>query len=131
MRGRRPAPLSLGAGDLAMLHGLSRRRTEPWMQVQRARILLAVAEGRRTRDIATWAECDPATIWRVCRRFEKRGMSLLLADEPRSGRPQQISPPAKSADRRVGLLGADRRGIAHHALDQRRPGSPIRCGSDR
>jgi transposase len=86
--------------------------------VQHARAVLAVAGGQRIAAIASDLHCDPSTIWRLCRRFEQSGIDQLLADQPRPGRPQQLSPPAKGEDRRTGMSGADCRGVAHDPLDQ-------------
>jgi Winged helix-turn helix len=92
MRGRRPCPLTIPAGDVEALHEIARRRCLPWFQVQHARIVLAVAAGQRIRTVASQTQCDEATVWRVCRRYEQAGLAALLADKPRIGRPQQISP---------------------------------------
>jgi len=126
MRGRKPRPLIVVAPDLAILQGVARARQLAWFQVQHARIVLAVAAGEPIQAIAARLECDPATVWRICRRYEQGGLKQLLLDEPRLGRPQEISPPAACPDRRTGLPGADRRGAAPYPLDQPGPGSPGR-----
>src|SRR5215468_5545603 len=110
MRGRKPRPLTLSAADLPILQGVARSRRLPWFQVQHARLVLAVAAGDSIQAVAARLECDPATVWRVCRRYEQGGLRRLLLDEPRLGRPQEISPPATGSDRRAGLSGAGRRG---------------------
>jgi Winged helix-turn helix len=119
MRGRRPCPLTLPAADTPVLEAVARSRRLAWFQVQHARIVLAVAAGERVRDVAFRLGCDRATVWRVCRRYEQGGLTKLLLDDARLGRPQEISPPAARPDRRTGLPGAGRRGAAHHALVQR------------
>lgn len=119
MRGRRPRPLVLADVDTPILKGVAHSRRLAWFQVQHARIVLAVAAGEPIRAIAARLECDRATIWRVCRRYEQGGLKGLLLDDPRPGRPQEISPPTTSPDCRTGLLGTNRRGLAHHPLDQR------------
>ena len=98
------------------------RRPQPtlaWFQVQHARIVLAVAAGERIRHMACRLECDRATVWRVCRRYEQGGLKRSCWTTPVVGRPQEISPLQHGPDRRTGLPGADRRGLAHHPLDQR------------
>jgi transposase len=92
MRGRRPTPLTLAAADLPILEAVARIRRLCWFQVQHARIVLAVAGGERVHEVASRLECDRATVWRVCRRYEQGGLSKLLLDDPRLGRPQEISP---------------------------------------
>ena len=46
----------------------------------------------RTQELAGRMQCDTATIWRTCRRYEAAGVDGLLAYAPRSGHPEQISP---------------------------------------
>jgi hypothetical protein len=59
----------------------------------------------------------------VCRRYREGGVKNILTDDPRSGHPQEISPPPACPDRRVGMPGTGRQGVAHHPLVQRRLGS--------
>ena len=68
MRGRKPRPLTIAAPNLPILQAVARARHLPWCQVQHARIVLAVAGGQSTGSVAARVECDPATVWRVCRR---------------------------------------------------------------
>ena len=92
MRGRKPRAFSLLPTDLPALRQLAHSRTLPFGTVQRVRIVLAVADGQRIQDVALHHQCDPATVWRLCRRYEEGGRHRLLDDLPRCGRPQQISP---------------------------------------
>ena len=66
MRGRKPRTLELVPADVAALQQLARKQAWPWYQVQRARVLLAVAAGERIQAVAARLECDPATVWRIC-----------------------------------------------------------------
>jgi len=50
MRGRRPRPLTLDSDDVATLQWLARCRSQPWFQVQHARILLGIAAGPAGQD---------------------------------------------------------------------------------
>jgi len=118
MRGRKPRPLSIVAPDLSILQAVARARHLAFYQVQHARIALAVAAGEPIRSVASRMECDPATVWRVCRRYEQGGWERLLMDEPKAGHPLGISPPAARPDCRAGLPGADRRRAARHPLVQ-------------
>src|SRR5262249_35401580 len=120
MRGRKPRPLTIAAADAPLLQAVARGRHLAFFQVQHARIVLAVAAGESIQSVAARLECDRATVWRVCRRYEQGGLKELLLEEPRLGRPQAISPPPVRPDRPTGLPGADCRRLAHHALDQRR-----------
>src|SRR5438552_2191847 len=111
MRGRKPLPLTIAAADAPILRAVARGRHLAFFQVQHARIVLAVAAGEPIQSVASRRECDRATVWRICRRYQQRGLKELLLDEPRLGRPQEISPPSASPDRRTRLSGADCRGV--------------------
>src|SRR4051812_38181210 len=102
MRGRKPRPLTVAEADLPILEAVARHRRFCFFQVQHARIVLAIAAGEPVGAVASRLECDPSTVWRVCRRYEQGGLSELLLDDPRPGRPQEISPPPEGTDRRSG-----------------------------
>ena len=97
MRGRKPRSLQIALDDKPQLHQLARSQTRPWYQVQHARIVLAIGAGERVQTVASQLQCDPSTVWRVCRRYEQGGMDGVAQRTPRSGRPLRISPPAASA----------------------------------
>jgi hypothetical protein len=118
MRGRKPRPLSIPPADLPGLQQIAHSDSLPWSQVRQARIVLANARGVRTSTIAFQVQCDEATVWRTCRRYEQHGLTGLLAPPCRSGRPKRIPPPPASPDRRPGLPGAGGQGPAHHPLVQ-------------
>ncbi|MGZ3397341.1 MAG: helix-turn-helix domain-containing protein, partial [Isosphaeraceae bacterium] len=124
MRGRKPLPLRIAPHDVSTLHQIAHSRSLPWFQVQRARIVLGVAAGEPIHQLAIRTQCDRSTIWRTCRRYKDTGLPGLLARPEGPGRPARISPPPARADRRVGLLGADRSWPAHHSLDEPGPGPP-------
>src|SRR5437773_2447375 len=111
MRGRKPHPLTLAPTDVALLQHIARSRSSPWFQVQHARIVLAVAAGERIQTIAGQMQCDAATVWRVCRRYEQDGLAPLLVERPRTGHPQTISPPATRPVGGAGVPGTNRRGL--------------------
>ena len=118
MRGRMPRPLVIPPADLTRLQQVARSDSLPWSQVRRARIVLANARGVRNSTIAFQVQCDESTVWRTCRRYEKHGLTGLLAPPCRSGRPERISPPPASPDRRPGLPEAGGPEPAHYALVQ-------------
>ena len=84
MRGRKPRRVSIVPSDLSVLRWIARGDDLPEYQVQRARIVLAIAGGARTQKVAKDMGCDEATVWRTCRRYELSGLSGLLADGRRS-----------------------------------------------
>lgn len=91
MRGRLPRTLIIQPEDIIALQKLARSRIMPAFAVQRAGILIAVTRGERIGAVADRFQCDPASIWRVCRRFERLGLpsvlSLLTPREQRSSEP--------------------------------------------
>src|SRR5205085_5379064 len=94
MRGRRPEKLKIARRDQAALRIAAHSGSSPWFEVQRARIVLAIAAGERQCSVAARLECDEATVWRACQRYRQGGLVLLFADgrQGNSGRPQQVSP---------------------------------------
>ncbi len=84
MRGRKPRAVTITPADYPVLRLIARGEALPEYQVQRARIVLAIAAGERTQEVAREVGCDAATVWRTCRRYEQAGLSGLLADGRRS-----------------------------------------------
>ena len=91
MCGRRPRPLEIAPHDVPILQQIARSRSLPWYQVQRAQVLLAVAAGEPIRTLAIRTQCNPSTVWRICRRYEDAGLPDLLEPPQRAGRPARIS----------------------------------------
>src|SRR5450759_2437979 len=104
MRGRIPDRLTVRPDDEPILFQLAHRQSSPWFQVQRARIVLAVAAGGRITAVADQVQCDAATVWRACQRYRRDGLEGLLADrrEGQSGRSASICPPPTRTNRRAG-----------------------------
>ena len=96
MRGRKPRGMELEPEDVAKLEALVRSGKTEQRTARRARVLLAMHRGERVKQLSERVEQDPSTVWRVCRRYEKRGIEAVY-DAPRSGRPPEIFPPRASA----------------------------------
>ena len=92
MRGRRPLPVLIAPADRAVLRLIAGDRSLPAYQVQRAQIVLAIAAGERTQNVAERIGCDQATVWRTCRRYEQSGLTGLLADGRYSAETLQAGP---------------------------------------
>ena len=118
MKGRKPHQVIVNAHDRGVLEHIAHSRTLFWFQVQRARTLLAMADGESVQSVALRMQCDPSTVWRICRRYENVGLDAILMDAPRSGHPADISPCGPRTDRAACVFGAARQGIASHALEQ-------------
>lgn len=117
MRGRKPRGITVKTHDRPLLQQIAHSRTLPWFQVQRARLLLAMDAGERVQTVVAQMQCDPSTVWRICRRYEEAGLEGVLADAPRAGHPADISPSGARTDCATGLPGTRRQGIAHHPLE--------------
>jgi transposase len=89
MAGRRLAPLVLSDEERSELKLLAARRKTGQALAQRARIVLACAEGSDNKDVAANMNVDPATVGKWRRRYVERRMDGLH-DEPRSGTPRTI-----------------------------------------
>ncbi len=105
-----------------LLQQLARSQTRPWYQVQQARIVLAIAAGERIQSVASQLQCDPSTIWRVCRRYEQAGMAAVVERTQRAGCPLRISPSATGANCAAGLSRAGGERVAYHPLVEPGPG---------
>ena len=103
MRGRKPCPLVIARDDRSILLPVARQTSLSADQVQRARIVLGVAAGEPIVELAEKNYCDPATVWRACRRYERAGIGGLLSAPTGRDRTARISPPAAGTDRRTGL----------------------------
>ena len=79
-------PIELTDGERDTLETWVRRTTTEQRMVQRARIVLEAAAGKRTKEVATLLQVRPATVsrWRI--RFAQHRISGL-ADAPRPGKP--------------------------------------------
>lgn len=78
--------ITLSAKERATLTKWSRGRSTPARLVQRAKIILAAAEGQQNKDIAAELRCTKRTvgIWR--NRFAADGIAGIEKDAPRPGR---------------------------------------------
>src|SRR4051794_20217842 len=94
MRGRRPERLKIARRDADALSAAAHSSSLPWFQVQRAKIVLAIAAGEHQSWVAARLECNQTTVWRACQRYRRGGLATLFTDGRRgnSGRLQQISP---------------------------------------
>lgn len=85
-----PAPrVELSGEDRAVLERWARRHKTAQSLAQRARIVLAAADGTTSAEISRRLSVSRETVGRWRKRFAKGGPSALL-DEPRCGAPRSI-----------------------------------------
>ena len=95
-----PLPIrvtQLRRGERAILEHWVRARTTPRRVVERARIVLASAEGHGGDEICAMMQVSRPTVSRWLDRYDAEGAAGLEADRPRSGRPKQITPNQEAA----------------------------------
>ena len=93
MAGRKPSKLVLQAKDKAVLRKLLRDGQTSWKVARRAQILLGRTDEQQP--VVVLGERigqNPATVWRVCKRYRQGGLDAALYDAPRSGHPRVFSP---------------------------------------
>lgn len=88
--GRPATAIMLTSTTEAELQSLARSRSLPSALVERARIVLACAEGKANKAIAAQMNLTQATVSKWRNRFAHQGL-MGLYDEPRSGAPRSIS----------------------------------------
>jgi transposase len=84
---RRACEIVLDEKERATLERWSRGRSSQARQVQRARIVLLAAEGKRNIEIAPLVGTDRLTVARWRKRFAASRVAGIAKDAPRSGRP--------------------------------------------
>lgn len=89
--------LKLRRGDRGALEALTRGRLTPHRIAERARIVLASADGVSGNDICATVGVSRPTVTLWLDRYEAAGVEGLLADRPRSGRPKTITPEREAA----------------------------------
>lgn len=88
--------LQLTDEERKYLKSLTKTRTMQAQVVDRARILLYKADGVSFDEIATRLSISKRTVRLCITKYNKGGMDAALFDEPRSGRPPEISDDAKA-----------------------------------
>jgi transposase len=83
--------VSLESEQRRQLEQLSRARSQPVRQVERARIVLRAADGWLDKEIAADLGITPEKAARWRNRFLEGGVAALCKDAPRPGRPPTVS----------------------------------------
>jgi transposase len=84
---RRACQITLSDADRMTLERWSRGRSTQARLVTRARVVLAAAEGKQNRDIASELKISRGAVARRRDRFAASGVAGIRKDSPRGGRP--------------------------------------------
>src|SRR5438309_5348199 len=91
------ARLVLSEGDKKQLMRIGRHRSTPRGIVLRVEIVRAAAEGMANHAIARKLSTSLPTVLLWRKRYEAEGLTGILEDKPRSGRPKEISAEREAA----------------------------------
>ena len=91
------ARLVLSETDRKQLRALARQRSTPRGIVLRINIVLGAAEGVANRSLARKLCTSVPTVLLWRKRYESEGLSGVLEDRPRSGRPKRITEEQETA----------------------------------
>jgi transposase len=102
----------LSALDRMRLEVIATDRNQPCKHVERARVVLASADGRPVQQVATEVDVSRPMVWRWQQRFAEDGPDGLLRDKTR--RPGKPPIPAETVGRVVALTcGEPPAGMTH------------------
>ena len=87
----RAKKLKLTKKDQKKLKELSQSGTLKARQLNRCRILLLKAQGKSQIEIAKLLKMSQVTVYKICQRYEKEGLTGALNERPRSGKPSIFS----------------------------------------
>jgi transposase len=88
---RQPQPVTLSSNEIRSLKNILTRGTTSARTLSRARILDLLHRQKQPADVAALLQVTPQTVYNVRRRYLAGGLQLALFDQPRSGRPIEIS----------------------------------------
>jgi putative transposase len=88
---RKAQPVTLSSNETRSLKNILTRGTSSARTLSRARILALLHRQKQPADVAALLQVSPQTVFNVKRRYLAGGLQLALFDQPRSGRPIEIS----------------------------------------
>ena len=111
--------LSFTPEEIVILAEVSRSRTHPLREVERAKILLANIEGMNDSQIARELQTNRYKVIRVIKKALAYGLEDALKDLPRSGHPKMISSEARAWIISIACLKPKDLGYPHELWTQR------------
>jgi hypothetical protein len=109
--------LALSEDERSTLSGLARSRTAAAHHVERAGILLHLAEGRSVSTTASELGIYRQRVTRCVQRVAVAGALGAISDLPRAGRPPKITEAARDVAARRGLRQAQRTWLSPRIVD--------------
>jgi transposase len=88
---KKAQPVTLSSSETRSLKNILARGTTSARTLSRARILDLLHRQKQPGDIADMLQVSPQTIYNIKRRYLTGGLQAALFDQPRSGRPIEIS----------------------------------------
>lgn len=79
--------IKLSPEEVDFLKEFKEQKGRTLRQINRANILLLCDKGKAEKDIAEFLDVGTNTIWRIKKRYLKKGLEAALGEEPRPGRP--------------------------------------------
>jgi transposase len=90
------AKLFLSPNEIEKLKAIVRSRTEGFSRIERAKIILAYAQGETVSSIARSLKTNRPKVERHISKALEIGVEAALEDLPRKGKPQAITPEARA-----------------------------------
>jgi transposase len=119
--------------EIANLVDISRSRTHPLREVERAKILLASVEGMNDSQIAVELHTNRHKVIRTIKKALAYGLEDALKDLPRTGHPKEISSEARAWIISIACMKPKELGYPHEIWTQRLLADHIRenCNDNR
>lgn len=83
--------ITLSSKEESFLKKIKKQKGRTLRETNRVNILLLCNKGKAEKDIADFLDVDPATIWRIKKKYVKEGIKASLAENPRPGQPKKYN----------------------------------------
>ena len=88
--------VNLTESERDQLLDLTKKGKNSSRKLKRAQILLLADEGYRDSEISDILKVGESTVHRTRQRYIEEGVSLAIAEKPRSGKPPKLTPQAET-----------------------------------
>jgi len=83
--------IKLKEGEVKFLRDFVKKGRKSARELTRARILLLANQQRDDTEIAETLDVGRNTVWRIKKKYCKKGLQNALAEKPRSGQPKKYT----------------------------------------